>query len=67
MISKGLTLKVSHKTIAVTTAIIIISFATLAMLSAESYFDLQTIDPAAVLAALVVVVLGLVWFRKTLK
>ena len=53
----------SHKTIAVST-VIIVSIVTLAALLAESYAVLQSINPVAVLAAATVVVIGLVWFRK---
>jgi len=57
----------SHKTIAVSTAIIVITLVTLAMLSAETYVNLQTINPVAAIAAAVVVVIGLVWFKRTIK
>ncbi|HUJ84309.1 MAG TPA: hypothetical protein VLV84_01740 [Candidatus Acidoferrales bacterium] len=56
----------SHKTIAVST-VIIVSIVTLAALLAESYAALQSINPVAVLAAATVVVIGLVWFRKASK
>ncbi|MGA2523125.1 MAG: hypothetical protein ABSF65_03115 [Candidatus Bathyarchaeia archaeon] len=56
----------SHKTIAVST-VIIVSIVTLAALLAESYAVLQSINPVAVLAAAAVVVIGLVWFRKASK
>ena len=56
----------SHKTIAVST-IIIVSLVTLAALFAESYAVLQSINPVAVLAAATVVVIGLVWFKKASK
>jgi len=56
----------SHKTIAVST-VIIVSIVTLAALLAESYAVLQSINPVAVLAAATVVVIGLVWFRKASK
>jgi hypothetical protein len=57
---------VSHKTIAVST-VIIVSLVTLAALFAESYAALQTINPIAVLAAAAVVVIGLIWFKKASK
>jgi hypothetical protein len=56
----------SHKTIAVST-VIIVSIVALAALLAESYAVLQSINPVAVLAAAAVVVIGLVWFRKASK
>ena len=57
----------SNKTIAVGTVIIVISFTTLAVLSAEIYGILQTIDPIAALAAVTVAVIGIIWFKKTTK
>ena len=56
----------SHKD-ARSTAIIVISVVTVAMLSAETYLNLQSINLAAAIAAAVVVVIGLVWFKKTVK
>ena len=59
---------VSHKTIAaLSTAIIVVSLLTLTALSAETYAALQRINPVAAIAALVVVVVGIAWFRKATK
>lgn len=61
-------MKVSHKTIAaVSTAIIIITMLTIAALYAETYTALQTVSPVAVIAAAAVVVIGVVWFKKSSK
>jgi len=57
---------VSHKTIAVST-IIVVSLVTLTAIYAESYAALQSINPVAVFAAAAVVVIGLVWFKKASK
>jgi len=54
----------SNKTIAIST-IIIVSFITLAALSAEIYATLQTINPVAAIAAVTVALIGIIWFRKT--
>ncbi len=56
----------SNKTIAVSTAIVI-SLVTLAVLLAESYAVLQSINPVAVLAAAAVALVGLVWYKKACK
>ncbi len=56
----------SHKIIAVSTAIIAV-FVTLAILFAEIYAILQNINPVAAIAAAVVVVIGLLWFKRTVK
>jgi hypothetical protein len=58
---------VSNRTIAVSTAIIVISLVTLTALLSETYTTLQSINPIAVMAAAVVVVVGLVWFKKASK
>jgi uncharacterized membrane protein YozB (DUF420 family) len=60
-------LKLSHKIIAVSTAVIVISLVTLAALSAETYTILQRINPIAAMAALVVIVAGAAWFRRAGK
>ena len=58
----------SHKTIAaLSTAIIVVTVLTFTALSAEAYTALQSINPAAVLAAATVVIVGLAWFRKATK
>ena len=57
----------SNKTIAVGTVIIVISFITIAVLFVETYATLQTFNPVAVLAAITVALIGLVWFKKTIK
>jgi hypothetical protein len=57
----------SNKTIAVSTVIIIISLITLAVLSAEIYATLQSINLIAATAAVAVAVIGLIWFKKTSK
>jgi len=57
----------SSKIIALGTVIIVISLVTLAALSAEIYATLQSINPIAALAAVIVAVAGLIWFRKTRK
>jgi len=67
MHKQGVEAEVSRKAIAVSTVIIVISLLTLVMLSTETYMNLQTINPAAAIAAVVVVVIGLVWFKKTVK
>ncbi len=67
MHKQGVEAEVSRKAIAVSTVIIVISLLTLVMLSTETYMNLQTINPAAAIAAAVVVVIGLVWFKKTVK
>ncbi len=56
----------SHKTIAVST-IIVVTFVTLTALLTESYAVLQSINPIAVLAAAAVIVIGLAWFKKASK
>ncbi|MGA3112431.1 MAG: hypothetical protein ABSE15_10465 [Candidatus Bathyarchaeia archaeon] len=56
----------SHKTIAVST-VIVVSLVTLSALFAESYTAFQSINPVAVLAAAAVFVIGLVWFKKASK
>lgn len=60
-------LNLSSKIIALGTVIIVISLVTLAALSAEIYATLQSINPIAALAAVIVAVAGLIWFRKTRK
>jgi len=67
MHKQGVEAEVSRKAIAISTVIIVISLLTLVMLSTETYMNLQTINPAAAIAAAVVVVIGLVWFKKTVK
>lgn len=57
----------SNKTVAVSTAIIIISMVTAAVLRAKTDATLPTINPIAALAAVMVVIAGLVWFKKTSK
>lgn len=58
---------VSNKTIAVSTAIIVISLVALAAILAETYATLQSINPVAAIAAAAVVIIGLVWFKKASK
>jgi heme/copper-type cytochrome/quinol oxidase subunit 2 len=62
-----LALNLSNKTIAVGTAIIIISLITLAALSAEIYGTLQSINPIAAAAAVTVAIIGIIWLKKTTK
>jgi len=37
------------------------------MILAETYMTIQSIDPIATIAAITVVIIGLVWFKKTAK
>lgn len=59
--------QVSHKTLAVSTVIIVVTLVTLAVFLAETYATLESINPIAAVAAAIVVVAGLVWFKKTNK
>jgi len=64
-INKGLVLNLNNKTVAFGTLIIIISLVALAVLSAEISATLQSVNPVAALAAVVVAVIGLIWFKRT--
>ena len=64
-VEQGVEMRVSHKTVAaVSTGVVLVVLFVLAALSAEAYSVLQSINPIALIAAVVVVVGGLAWFRK---
>jgi len=56
----------SHKVIALSTAIIVILFVSIVTLI-QTFTALQNVNPVAVTAAVAVVVIGLVWFKKANK
>ena len=56
----------SNKNIAIS-AVILFSIATFVTLLAEAYMTLQGINPVAVIAAITVALIGIVWFKKTAK
>ena len=60
-------LNLSNKAIVASTVIIIISLVTLAARFGEIDATLQTVNPIAAIAAAVVVVIGIIWFKKTTK
>ena len=57
----------SHRNLALGTVIIVITLVAFTLLAAETYAALQTINPLAVFAAVVVVVIGLAWFKKSVR
>jgi len=63
--NKRLAFNLDNKTVAFGTLIIIISLVALAVLSAEISATLQSVNPVAALAAVVVAVIGLIWFKRT--
>ena len=63
--NKRLAFNLDNKTVAFGTLILIISLVALTVLSAEICATLQSVNPVAALAAVVVVVIGLIWFKRT--
>ena len=59
-------LKLSNKNVAIS-AVILVSIITFVALLGETYVALQGINPAAALAAVAVVLVGILWFRKAAK
>ena len=56
----------SNKTI-ISAVIIIFSLIAFVVLFAEAYATLQSVNPIAAVAAAVVAVIGIIWFKKTSK
>jgi uncharacterized membrane protein len=57
---------VSSKNIAISAAVIV-SIITFITLFGETYMTLQAINPIAIIAAVTVAVIGIAWFRKTVR
>ena len=55
----------SHKNLAIGTAVILVSFLTLIAFLTTSYATLQAINPIAALTAITVAIIGIAWFKKT--
>ena len=55
----------SHKNLAIGTAVILVSFITLMAFLTTSHAALQAINPIAALTAVTVAVIGIAWFKKT--
>ena len=55
----------SHRSLAIGTVVILVSFVTLTVFLITSYTALQAINPLAALTATVVAVIGIAWFKKT--
>ncbi len=56
----------SSKHIAIS-AVIIVSIITFIALLGETYMTLQAINPIAVAAAITVALIGIAWFKKTIR
>jgi hypothetical protein len=56
----------SNKSIAIS-AVIVVSIITFVSLLVEACLAFQGINPVAVIAAIAVAVLGIAWFKKTVK
>jgi hypothetical protein len=56
----------SNKNIAVGATILVSMIAFITLLT-ETYMTFRGFDPVAIAAAIIVAVIGLVWFRKTIK
>jgi hypothetical protein len=55
-----------NKNIAIGTVLVLVSIVTIALV-AETFLTLQGINPIAALAAVTVAVIGIAWFKKTVK
>jgi hypothetical protein len=55
----------SNRTLAIGTAIVLVSLVTCLALVAESYAIVQSINPIAAIAAITVALIGIAWFKKT--
>jgi hypothetical protein len=55
---------VSSKNIAIS-AVILFSIITFITLLGETYMALQSINPVAIIAAITVAFIGIIWFKKT--
>jgi hypothetical protein len=55
----------SNKTVALGTAVILVSIITLVAIVTETYVTLQGINPVATIAAVTVAIIGIAWFKKT--
>jgi hypothetical protein len=57
--------KLSHKLLALGTAVFLVSFVALMAFLIDSYSALQAFNPIAALTAITVAVIGIAWFKKT--
>jgi len=57
---------VSNKNVVIS-AVIIVSIIAFITLLEETFMTLQAINPIAIIAALTVAVIGIAWFRKTIR
>ena len=55
----------SHKNLAIGTAVILVSLTAILAFAASSCEALQTINPVAALTAIAVAIVGIAWFKKT--
>ena len=56
----------SNKNVVIS-AVIIVSIIAFITLLEETFMTLQAINPIAIIAALTVAVIGIAWFRKTIR
>jgi hypothetical protein len=56
----------SNKNLAIGTLIVLVCFAAAALV-AETYLALQTVNPIAALAAIIVAFIGIAWLKKTTR
>jgi len=54
---------VSSKNIAIS-AVIVVSIITFTAILGETYMTLQAINPIAIIAAIMVAIIGIAWFKK---
>jgi hypothetical protein len=54
----------SHKNLAIGTAVILVSFITLMAFLTTSYSAIETINPIGALTAITVAIIGIAWFKK---
>ncbi len=57
----------SNKNIAIGTVVILVSLITCLSFFTATFATLQGINPTAVIAAITVAVIGILWFKKTTK
>ena len=57
----------SNKNIAIGTVVILVSLITCLAFFTATYATLQGINPTAAIAAITVAVIGIIWFKKTVR
>jgi uncharacterized membrane protein YwzB len=55
------------KNVVIGTLVVVVSFIGSLIFITATWADLQSINPAGVIAAITVTVIGVIWFRRTVK